>query len=189
MIRVTWEWLGQAPALDLANTVAVVDGEEHDLIGSSEDYAGWARSEAKLVPQGSCQLLLQARRALMDLRAAVRDLLAAVAMADRPEAALTKELNRVSRSAPGWLELDAGVPLALREKSLGNAVDGLLAHYARSAMKVAVHDASHLRRCPAPSCGMFYTSSRRAQRWCSTQCGTRARVARHYNSRRRTLAS
>lgn len=187
MIRVTWEWLGQAPALDLANTVAVVDGAEHDLIGSSEDYARWARSEAKFVPQSSSQLLLQAPRALMDLRVAVRDLLAAVVTADRLEAALTNELNRVSRSAPQWLELDAGASLELREKSSGNVVDGLLAHYARSAMEVVVYDANHLRRCPAPSCGMFYMSSRPAQRWCSTQCGTRARVARHYNRRRRTL--
>jgi predicted RNA-binding Zn ribbon-like protein len=189
MIQVTWEWLGQAPALDLANTVAVVNGVEHDFISSSEGYASWARTEAKFVPHGSFQLLVRARPHLMDLRTAVRDLLTAVAGAERPKAAVIKELNRVSRRAPHWFELDPRTPLALREKRSGNAMDRLLANYARSAMEVVVNETSELRRCPAPSCGMFYASSRRAQRWCSTQCGTRARVARHYNSRHRTPVS
>jgi predicted RNA-binding Zn ribbon-like protein len=188
MIQVTWEWLGQAPALDLANTVAVINGAEHDLISSGEDYARWARTEAKFVPQGSFQLLQRARPALMDLRTAVRAFLAAVEAGERPKGALTKELNRVSRGAPHWLELDARAALALREMSSSNAVDWLLAHYARSAMEVVAEEASQLRRCPAPSCGMFYTSSRQTQRWCSTQCGTRARVARHYHSRHRMPA-
>jgi predicted RNA-binding Zn ribbon-like protein len=189
MIQVTWEWLGQAPALDLANTVAVVDGAERDLIGSSENYEGWARNEAKFVPQGSSRLFDRARPALMDLRTAVRPLLTAVAAAERPNKSHVEELNRVSRRAPQWLELDAGASFALRQESSGKAVHGLLAHYARSAMEVVVDQASELRRCPAPSCGMFYASSRQAQRWCSTQCGTRARVARHYNSRHRTPAA
>lgn len=187
MMHVTWEWLGQAPALDVANTVAVVDGADHDLIGSATDYVRWARSEAKFLPQGSSRLLEQARPELLDLRTAVRQLLISVAAGERPQETPVEGLNRVSRRAPQWLELDAGA--ALREQSSGQAMDKLLAHYARSSMEVVAGEASRLRRCPAPSCGMFYLNSRGAQRWCSTRCGTRARVARHYNSRRRTLAS
>jgi predicted RNA-binding Zn ribbon-like protein len=168
--------------------VAVVDGVEHDLIGSPVDYAGWARTEAKFVPQ-AFRLLERARPELLDLRTAVRHLLVAAASGQRPKRALAEELNRASRRAAQWLELDAEAALALRERSSGKTMDKLLAHYARSAMEVVVDEENLLRRCPAPSCGMFYASSRQAQRWCSTQCGTRARVARHYSSRHRTRAS
>src|SRR3954447_9124809 len=33
--------------------------------------------------------------------------------------------------------------------------------------------------CDAPSCGLFFERTRRNQRWCSPECGNRARVARH----------
>ncbi|MBD0328655.1 MAG: CGNR zinc finger domain-containing protein [Thermoleophilia bacterium] len=52
-------------------------------------------------------------------------------------------------------------------------------------MKVASGGADRLRVCPAPSCRMLYRPSRRDQHWCSRQCGTRARVARHYAASRR----
>ena len=36
-----------------------------------------------------------------------------------------------------------------------------------------------LRRCPAPSCVLFFSALRKTQQWCSPACGNRARVARH----------
>jgi predicted RNA-binding Zn ribbon-like protein len=188
MLRVSWEWLGMAPALDLANTVAIVDGAERDLIDSPDDFEQWARCEAPFLPQGSLQLLKRVRPKLLDLRSVVRKVLAAAAADDRPPKGMIENLNRVSSRAPQWLELDAD-SLAVREQSSGTADDEVLARYARSAMKLVAAEGSRLRRCPAPSCGMFYVSNRRAQRWCSTQCGTRARVARHYNSHRHTRVS
>jgi predicted RNA-binding Zn ribbon-like protein len=189
MIRVTWEWLGQGPALDLANTVSIVEGNEHDLIESKPEYGRWARSEARFLPAGSLRVLQSARSELMELRMAVRELLAAVAAGERPRPALLTSLNRVSRRAPHWLEIGVDRELHLREENSGTTVDELLAGYARSAMEIVVGEETQLRRCPAPSCGMFFLSGRAAQQWCSTQCGTRARVARYYNSRHRTLAS
>jgi predicted RNA-binding Zn ribbon-like protein len=189
MIKVTWAWLGQAPALDLANTVAVVDGIEHDLIGSAAKYERWAGIEARFVPHGSLGLLQQARAKLLDLRITVRTILAAATAGEKPRGALATDLNRVSRRAPQWLVLDADGAFALREESSAQAIDLLLAHYARSAMEIVVGETGALQRCSAPSCGMFYASGRRDQWWCSTQCGTRARVARHYQGRRRTRAS
>jgi hypothetical protein len=45
MLRVTWEWLGQEPALDLANTVAVVNGVDRDLLAPAGAYDRWAAAE------------------------------------------------------------------------------------------------------------------------------------------------
>lgn len=183
MLQVTWEWLGMAPALDLANTVAVADGADHDLIGASHDFETWADAEAGFLPKGWRPLLERHRGDLLNLRVTIRELLAAVTGGERPSPATLATLNGVSGKAPEWLEIDA-LSLELRSETSASARAALLARYARSAMELIALERSNLRRCPAPSCGMFYVSSRASQRWCSIQCGTRARVARHYRARR-----
>ncbi|HEX2195580.1 MAG TPA: ABATE domain-containing protein [Actinomycetota bacterium] len=182
-MRVTWEWLGQAPALDLADTVTVEDGAERDLIEAPADYERWARLEAAFLPEGSYRLLRDGRSEVLRLRGTVRAVVAALADGGTPSRRAIAELNRASRAAPEWPELDVA-SLALRKRSTGSALDRLLAHYARSGIELVANERERLRRCPAPSCGMFYVSTRAAQRWCSTQCGTRARVARHYRRTR-----
>jgi predicted RNA-binding Zn ribbon-like protein len=183
MIKVTWEWLGMAPALDLADTVTVEDGAEHDLISAPGDFRRWAERAASLLPGGSAALLERHRPALIDLRETIRRVLGRVSAGERPPRRAIEELNRVSRRAPQWTELDPDA-LVARTRSSGSTADVLLAHYARSALALVAEDGDRLRRCPAPSCGMFYVATRGSQQWCSTQCGSRARVARHYSRRR-----
>ena len=185
MLQVTWEWLGMAPALDLANTVAVTEDHEHDLVASTRDYDEWARVESGFLPEGSADLLRRHRRELLEVRAAVRDLLAAVSAGGRPSGAAVEVLNALSRRVPEWPELD-DTSWSVETRTDAGARDRLLARYARAAMELVATEANGLRRCPAPSCGMFYVRTRGSQRWCSTQCGTRARVARHYRARRET---
>ncbi|HYP24803.1 MAG TPA: ABATE domain-containing protein, partial [Actinomycetota bacterium] len=106
MLQVTWEWLGMPPALDLANTVAITEGAEQDLVGSNEDFEEWARIESSFVP-APVGLLRLHRSELMEVRAAVRDLLAAVTAHEPPPRRAIETLNRLSRAAPEWTELDA----------------------------------------------------------------------------------
>jgi predicted RNA-binding Zn ribbon-like protein len=183
MLRVTWEWLGGEPALDLANTVAVSDGIEHDLLVDDgyERWAGIAASSPAL-DAGALSSIMHSRSRILELRDAVLDVLAAVARADRPPRSAVAELNRASRRTPGWRELRPDGDVV--ERSGGSALDRILATYARSAMEIAAEGASRLRVCPAPSCGMYFRPTRSDQRWCSVPCGTRARVARHYRARR-----
>ena len=183
MLRVTWEWLGQGPALDLANTVAITEGAELDLIESTDEYRRWAENEAPFVSEGNAEHLDRSRKRLMELRDVVRKILIELTSGKPAPRRLMDELNRASRRVPGWLELDTE-RVRLNERISGSAGDRVLAECARSAMRLVADEASRLRRCPAPSCGMFYLSTRKAQRWCSVQCGTRARVARHYQNRR-----
>jgi predicted RNA-binding Zn ribbon-like protein len=185
MLRVTWEWLGREPALDLANTVAFASGVAHDLLAQDGEYERWAGAAAgspALDPEQK-DALVTARPRLLELRGSIREVLAATAADEPLPQAAVAALNRVSRAAPGWLELDD--ERHLQDRAAGSAADRLLAAYARSAMQIAAEGAGRLRVCPAPSCGMFYRPRRERQRWCSTQCGTRARVARHYRARRR----
>ena len=186
MLRVTWEWLGQDPALDLANTVAVADDVEHDLLAPAGEYERWASAEgaaAGLAP-GDVAALVAAEPRLLRLRAAIREALIGVVGERPPPAAAVAELNRASAEAPGWPELDTAGG-RVREQTRADRADRLLAGYARSAMDlIADHEPGQLRLCPAPSCGMFYRPKRSDQHWCSQQCGTRARVARHYRARK-----
>lgn len=185
MLRVTWEWLGQEPALDLANTVAVVNGVDRDLLAPDGAYHRWATAEgtAARLPPADVARLLAAQPQMLRLRGVIRQALAASAAHHIPPPAAVAELNRASRAAPEWLELDPAAR-RLRTRSRGRRTDRLLARYARSALHLLADDPTgQLRVCPAPSCGMFYRPRRQQQRWCSPQCGTRARVARHYHTK------
>jgi predicted RNA-binding Zn ribbon-like protein len=185
MLRVTWEWLGSEAALDLANTVAVADGIPHDLLAPAGEYERWAAAAARspaLAPDEAAAIAA-ARRPVLELRDRIRQALAATAAGEAAPRRAAVELNRRSRTSPTWVELDADG--TLRQQAQGSAVDRLLAAYARSAITIAAEGPARLRVCPAPSCGMFYRPGRPQQRWCSPQCGNRARFARHYQARRR----
>jgi predicted RNA-binding Zn ribbon-like protein len=186
MLRVTWEWLGQDPALDIANTVAIVEGDERDMLTSVSEYERWAAAESSALDFESeeAAVLVAARSRLLALRPAVRAVIAAAADGHELPRGAVAELNRASQAVPEWLELDP-VTGRLQREGRGRTADRLVAAYARAAMAlVAADEAAEIRRCPAPSCGMFFRPGRSDQHWCSPQCGSRARVARQYRARK-----
>jgi predicted RNA-binding Zn ribbon-like protein len=183
MLAVTWEWIAlDKAAFDLANTVAVDKGVAHDLLAAAGDYQRWAQAAAQspeLTPDEAAAIAF-ARPRLLALREHIRAVLHATA-ADQPlPGAAVTALNTASRAAAQWPEL--GHDRQMEQHALGNAVQRLLAHYARSTMDIAAGGSAKLRVCGAPSCGMFYRPRRRQQHWCSEPCGNRARVARHYRA-------
>jgi predicted RNA-binding Zn ribbon-like protein len=184
MIRVTWEWLGADLALDVANTIAVSGGVEHDLLDAEGEYERWARAAGAALAPDEAAVLSSARSRILRLRAAIRDVLFAAARGEPLPTSAVDELNRLSRKGATWLELDERG--RSHERTAADPVGCLLAGYARSAIEIAAAGSGRLRTCPAPSCGMFYRPTRDAQRWCSVPCGTRARVARHYRAADRT---
>jgi predicted RNA-binding Zn ribbon-like protein len=190
MLEVTWEWIAlDKAALDVANTVAVDKGVEHDLLAAASDYERWARAARRSpeVTPDEAAAIAAARPRLLGLREHIRAVLHATA-ADQPlPGSAVAALNAASRAAAQWPEL--GNDRQIRQHALCDAVQRLLARYARSAMELAEGGSARLRICGAPSCGMFYRPRRRQQRWCSEPCGTRARVARHYRAHHRPSPS
>jgi predicted RNA-binding Zn ribbon-like protein len=187
MLQVTWEWIAlDAAALDLANTVAVDKGVEHDLLAPDGNYERWAQAAAQspeLTPDEAAAIAA-AQPHLLALREHIRAVLHATATGQPPPGAAVAALNTASRAAAQWPEL--GGDRQIQQHALGDAVQRLLARYARSTMELAAGGRAKLRVCGAPSCGMFYRPRRRQQRWCSEPCGTRARVARHYRTHHRS---
>jgi predicted RNA-binding Zn ribbon-like protein len=182
MIRVTWSWLGQEAALDLADTITATDGVELDLLAPEGEYERWAQAAARSPTRvtDDPQALIRARPHVLALREPIRAVLFAAAADEPLPTHAVAALNHASATSPSWLELDSDGQL--REHASGNTSDRILADFARSAMRTAADGAPRLRVCPAQSCGMFYRPSRIDQHWCSPQCGARVRVARRYRT-------
>jgi len=184
VLDVTWEWIAlDKAALDVANTVAVENGVEHDLLAPDEEYARWAKAAARspeLMPSEAAAIA-DSRARVLTLRGQIRAVLKATADGKPLPKPAVATLNKASRSAPEWTEI--AVDGRIERRAHGGGVERLLADYARSAMEIAAEGTAGLRVCGAPSCGMFYRPRRRQQRWCSEPCGNRARFARHYARR------
>jgi predicted RNA-binding Zn ribbon-like protein len=181
MLDVTWDWIAiYEPALDIANTVAVERGVEHDLLMLEGEYMRWAAAAARSpeLTNEETAAIAVAKPDLLKIRQHIRAVLKATAAVEPMPAGAVAALNKASRAAPHWVEIDPDEQL--EEHALGSAVERLLAKYARSAMLIAAEGDAKLRVCGAPSCGMFFHPRRHRQSWCSEPCGNRARFARHY---------
>lgn len=183
-MHTTWIWLGDHLALDVANTVRVVEDGRQELLRTPADLASWCDAEPESLPRPEVfsELdLAQFRQA----RDAALQVLHAVVLRNPPPATASRTIDdlvrraQVSRlmSTPGQsprFTCPAQVPPALQ-----------LAGTAAAAVVdlVGRDDLANLAVCPAPGCGQFFHRGRPNQRWCSPGCGNRARVDRHRHRR------
>jgi predicted RNA-binding Zn ribbon-like protein len=183
-------------AIDLANTLELRrDGSTVDLLADQDGLARWLRhaggpgspggssgsggpsdSGGSGGPGGTLGGDEVAAEQLQALRGHVLALLgAAVRQRPLPRAAVTA-VNRAAAGAPAAVQLEAGELVVRYDASRG---DAFLADVAASAISmVGGPRRDRLRRCGAPGCGRWFVASRPRQRWCSPNCGNRARVAR-----------
>jgi predicted RNA-binding Zn ribbon-like protein len=186
---------GERLAVELANTVFATGGEPADGLTSPELLAAWLRvhdeqlrgaERAWSLPQSvpSVEHLEQ----LHVLRAAIRNLFAAVLAGGRRPAAAVEQLNAVSASAPTFGKLRwpaSGNPAETIESTAVDPFAVALAAVARDAIALlGGPDRERLRSCPAPGCVLYFVKDHPRRAWCSDSCGNRARVARHYRRHR-----
>ncbi|MGH3079796.1 MAG: CGNR zinc finger domain-containing protein [Gaiellaceae bacterium] len=186
-MSLTYSWLGQELALDLANTVIVVrPAEEIDGLATTAELARWLeleRDRLGAAPGSDARL-----RDFQRLRDAVRSLLTAAAEGVELPAAAVTAVNRASAAAPSFAQLrpPAG---AVVEARASTPVDAILGAIATSAVELLGGPQRELIRvCKAPRCGLYFVAGRAGQQWCSSTCGNRARVARHYARRAQRAA-
>jgi predicted RNA-binding Zn ribbon-like protein len=171
-------------AIDLANTLELRrDGTTVDLLADQDGLARWLRhaggpgspggSSGSSGTLGGDEV---AAEQLQALRGHVLALFgAAVRQHPLPRAAVTA-VNRAAAGAPAVVQLEAGELVVHYDASPG---DAFLADVAASAISmVGGPRRDRLRRCGSPGCGRWFVASRPRQRWCSPNCGNRARVAR-----------
>jgi predicted RNA-binding Zn ribbon-like protein len=119
---------------------------------------------------------------LRRFRGAVDAVLRATAAGGPLPSAPVAQINHASARVPlrPAIELNGGQAVLAETGVRPPPATDLLARVARSCIQLAAGPDRHrVRACAAPSCGMLFLASRGSQRWCSSACGNRARVARH----------
>jgi len=184
--------LADHPALDLLNTVPMVDGALVDLFQTDRDVALWLKekgwpADESLAKLKSGALLLAAR----ELREVIRGLVARREAGRHADPARLNDFLAESRS---HLELKAKKDgsLQMARKWKQRSAEEILAPLAESAADLLAHgDFSLVRRCESSECVLwFYDRTKSHQRrWCSmSTCGNRHKVA-EYRKRRQTEAN
>ncbi|MGW7053953.1 CGNR zinc finger domain-containing protein [Streptomyces sp. NPDC054887] len=165
-------WIGEGSGvLDLANTVVVGAGPRRGDVDFFADPELTRRWRERAADRALAGLPLEE---LGPLRGLVRDALDATAGQEPLPGGVRDGLNELASSAPVVLRLTGDGRLEQREHGGGAA-----AVVAREALVLAAGpDRGRVRRCHAPSCGMFFLARRRDQAWCSVGCGNRVRSTR-----------
>ncbi|GAB2510626.1 ABATE domain-containing protein [Nocardiopsis aegyptia] len=165
-------WIGhEHPVLDLTNTVVVGAGPGHGDIDFLTDPGLRAVWRARL---GDRALAEEPTAELRSLRTLVRAAVDSVARGGAVPDHAREGLNALAAEAPVTVRLEADGRLGHTE-----AGGGARAALARRALElVAGEGRERLRRCDAPSCGMYFLRTRRDQAWCTVACGNRARAGR-----------
>jgi predicted RNA-binding Zn ribbon-like protein len=179
-IAIDWtlSWLGYFPvAIDLVNTVISPGPGSVDLLADEAKLERWLDKQRHRLPVTDA--VLGCLPEVRELRGVVHDLLYAAAE-DRtlpPEAIAV--LNKASASAPYFPALHRSGRGELQEVN-DDPFTVFRALIARSAIElISTDERERLSVCGAPSCGMLFMRDQTRQKWCTTACGNRARVARH----------
>ncbi|WP_100445886.1 CGNR zinc finger domain-containing protein [Glycomyces xiaoerkulensis] len=179
------------PPLALANTVYTRRGKLLDALATTDEFAAWlARAAPDLetpVPEAATRSVSEADlRDARDLRDAVRGLFAAVAEDREPEPEHRDRLNRTAASAPHWPELRWDGGPRRERRSDAEPVTAALAEIAASAVDLFTADSRpSIDSCASPECVRFLIRDDPRRKWCSPECGNRARVSRYHHKRQR----
>ncbi|UOZ10298.1 CGNR zinc finger domain-containing protein [Amycolatopsis sp. WQ 127309] len=164
-----------APGEELSLALALVNTQRVGDVDDLDDPLPWLHAHGLRVTS------VADVTPLTDLRAAVRELLAALAEDRAPAATAVDAVNAAARAdaAAPQLTWAAGPRREWRSTRPGS-VDEAVAALARDAIDVAGGDLGRLvRPCEAHGCVRFYLREHARRRWCSTTCGDRVRAARH----------
>ena len=186
-------FIGERLAIDLLNTVMVIEGQVRDLLERPGDIARWGEGARIAQSEGAKPASRVHQRELNELRTFREDLrrgLRAWIETHRPGRQLVALLNTRLLRDPEVLELgvvdDELIPTP---RSIAAPRDRLYGAIARSAASLlAQDDPGRLRKCANPDCRlMFYDVSKAGRRrWCLMQtCGARAKVSAFRARRRR----
>jgi predicted RNA-binding Zn ribbon-like protein len=94
-------------------------------------------------------------------------------------------LNRACASAPAWSELAWSATPTRTVNRAPDGPDGVLAQVAEEAVDLFTGPRrADLRACHGPGCVRYFLRDHPRCEWCSSGCGNRARVARHYQRHR-----
>jgi len=180
--------IGEPLAVDLVNTLLEREGGSVDLLATPERLSVWCEAEGGRLGVLDSEGVGGRLPEFLALRSAIRELFGGLLDNERPSERAVKEINATSARVPSFRELSwsktedrrVGLRTSTRDLACDEAAVAL-AGIARSAIELAGSpERELLRSCPAPGCPLIFFAENRRRRWCSTVCGNRVRVARHY---------
>lgn len=177
--------------LALANTVYTRHGKIRDDLAEPAQLAAWlariaSALETPLPGPGPTAVTEADLRDARELRDAVRAVLAALDDGAAPDAESRYRLNWRAAAAPAWpqLQWDDG-PVRVRVSD-APPVSAALSEIAGAAVDLfASRTGASLAACASPECIRYFAKTDPRRKWCSPQCGNRARVRTHYHRTRR----
>jgi predicted RNA-binding Zn ribbon-like protein len=175
-----WDKLGFELALDLTYSIRDHRGKTVDLMSTPADLREFLDTEGERLPPIADDAVEREFPSWLELREAIRASFAAtVAGEPLPESAVA-EINRRAAAEPVAPRLAPDGSAELAPTATVDPTTAALAAIARSAIDILGSEKrDRVHFCASTGCGMYYLASRPQQRWCSSQCGTRMRVARH----------
>ena len=166
-------------ALEFANTSYARRGEPQEGIGNARHLAAWLAEHAdQLTTKPPARLTESDTARFRALRDAIRALGAAVVDGEPTPAGAVEEINQAAAAAPHWPQLNG---FTATTHTAASPADSVRAEIASDAIRVFSGPGRELlRRCHGPGCILYFVKDHPRREWCSPACGTRARVARHY---------
>jgi predicted RNA-binding Zn ribbon-like protein len=170
-------------ALALVNTEIVRRGDRVDLLADGRALAGWLRRHGlptdRAAAIGSSDL-----HRVHELRTAIRQAFTARTEGERPSVGALRRINSAAALVPcgshlGW---NGDGPAGRTVWPAGAPkLDVALAAIAQDAIATLLAETgARLRACEAHGCIRLFIQEHARRQWCSTTCGDRVRVARHY---------
>ena len=186
-------FIGNHPALDLANTLAATKEGPLDLLPDFSSLCRWM-SEAKLMTADEATSIAKkwtldrGERFLAEVksyRAEIKELVAELGSKEQVPASFIEETNRLLRSANAVLQikpLEAKTNIRSWSQDWGKP-DSVLGLIAETGLQLVCDcDLSLVRKCENPQCVLtFYDTTKNHQRrWCIMEvCGNRHKATLH----------
>ncbi|MGM1060722.1 CGNR zinc finger domain-containing protein [Saccharothrix sp. Mg75] len=173
----------------LANTLRRDRSTVRDHLTTAADLVAWLDGNGGDGPALTAADVTEADlAAFRELRAAVRDLFAALtddtrsAARDADVGRAAAAVNRAATRADTRPQLDvSGGRWRRTSTTTARPVLAELAATAAETVDLVTGDGrALLRACRAPGCVLYFAKDHPRREWCSTGCGNRARAARHY---------
>ncbi|MFE1822985.1 CGNR zinc finger domain-containing protein [Streptomyces anulatus] len=190
-------------ALELVSTIRHDgDGGVADDLATVQGTTHWIQEQGDLlaghIPAGELAADENLRRAIIELRQAVRALFARAVSPTPPS---PPDAHRLITADQAVAHLNTAAERELVAPQMDWPVEGapttrllsaendpyvrLVAALARAAIDfLSGPQRTQLRSCTAPRCVRYFVKSHGRQEWCKPSCGNRARAARHYRRQR-----
>ena len=192
-------FVGESPALDFLNSVAIPRNVRYDWLESGPDLLDWLvaaelASDSELTPfrePAAAPALEEARKEIVTFRERLRPFIEAISGGPLTEAdhPILAEINAILARGPRFLRIApaaaaedlASKPLALVDSHPLTEPRDLIVRIATAAARLITEaDFRYVRNCEGPSCTLYFLdiSKNHKRRWCSMEvCGNRAKAA------------